>query len=353
VTPHSLSHHPFRPSTYLVGVCLAFLAGCATQPPQAKTPQQPVFNRDAQRFHDTLPGGMPGPGMVVVPAGSFLMGSPTDEAGRYDNEGPQHRVTFQRPFALGRSEISVGEFKAFVAASGYQTLAERGEGSFFRNPATGGWRLNKDLNWRFDSSGQPARDAYPVVHVSWVDAQAYVQWLAAQTGQRYRLPSEAELEYANRGGSQSRYWWGDATPAQAVANLKGELDKPFTPQRLWDHTPDEQAYAFREGDTPLYFSGYQDGYGQPAPVASFLPNGFGLYDTTGNVWEWAQDCWHPDYTNAPRDGSAWTEGGDCEQRLVRGGSWYCYPRHMRAANRWARWPVFRNMYIGFRVARDL
>lgn len=291
--------------------------------------------------------------MVIVPAGRFVMGSPENESGRYANEGPPHHVTFDRPFALGLHEVTVGEFRRFVEASGYVTRAEGGEGSFFRDPASGEWRLEPTLNWRFDSAGRPAVDALPVVHVSWDDARAYARWLSAQSGAHYRLPSEAELEYANRAGSRSAFPWGEGAPPTPLANIKGEKDRAVTAPHLWPHTADEERYALREGETPRYFHGYGDGFGAPAPVASFPPNAFGLHDTAGNVWEWAADCWHADYHGAPADGSAWLEGGDCAQRVVRGGSWYCYPRHIRAANRWARWPIFRNMYIGFRLARDL
>ncbi len=304
-------------------------------------------------FRDGLRQGGLGPVMVVLPAGSFIMGSPDGEAGRYANEGPRHRVHIERPFALGRTEVTVGEFRRFVEASGYVTSAEGGEGSFFRDPATGDWRLEPRLDWRFDSAGRPAEADLPVVHVSWDDAQAYARWLTQQSGAHYRLPSEAELEYANRAGSQSAFPWGEGAPPAALANIKGEGDRPVTAPRLWRHTADEERYARQEGPTPDVFRGYADGFGAPAPVGRFPANAFGLQDTAGNVWEWAADCWHADYRGAPGDGRAWEAGGDCERRVVRGGSWYCYPRHIRAANRWARWPIFRNMYIGIRLARDL
>ena len=341
--PASLKHLCHLSTALLLGL----LTACAS------APQQAASHAPQERFRDTLRDGSPGPQLVVVAAGHFIMGSPESEAGRYADEGPQHPVTITRPFAVGDTEVTVGEFRRFVQASGYHTTAEGGEGSFFRDPASGQWRLEPRLNWRFDSAGQPAQDNLPVVHVSWDDAQAYVRWLSEQTGQRYRLPSEAELEYINRAGSQASFQWGEGSPPAPMANIKGELDQAVTPKNWWQNAQEEIDYAFREGDTPRYFSGYRDGHGSPAPVASFLPNAFGLHDTVGNVWEWAQDCWHDNYLGAPDDGSAWEDSGECPRRVIRGASWYCYPRHVRAANRWSGWPIFRNMYIGFRVAREL
>ncbi len=302
-------------------------------------------------FQDALMPGLLGPVMVKIPAGSFYMGSPQQEPGRDANESPQHLVVFQAPFALGQTEVTVAQFGAFVTDTHYRTSAERDDGSFLRDPVTGQWG-KYPVNWRHDHRGQPAADNHPVIHVSWEDAQAYASWLTQRTGQPYRLPSEAELEYANRAGSPLRNWWGDGIPQAAVANIKGERDR-IDNDPTFIPTPEERAAIDPEGIWPEFFIGYGDGHWGPAPVASFQANAFGLYDTTGNVWEWAQDCWHPDYRNAPSDGKAWIENGICEYRILRGASWYCYPVQVRAANRWSRWPIFRNMYIGFRVARNV
>jgi formylglycine-generating enzyme required for sulfatase activity len=307
---------------------------------------------ETQTIQDNLQSGGQGPPLVQVPAGRFVMGSPEDEAGRYPDEGPQHTVVFAQAFLLGKTEVTVAQFRTFVQATGYKTDAEKNTGSFLRDPTTGNWSLKGGINWRFDHVGKPNQDNNPVVHVSWQDATAYVQWLSKETRQHYRLPSEAELEYANRAGSQQPYWWGNHAPPAKSVNVKGDRDYRVADSRLWEHTTTEQQYAFREGETPIYFQDYGDGYHGLAPAGNFAPNAFGLFDTTGNVWEWVQDCWHKNYEGAPTDGSAWTTGS-CEQRIVRGGSFYCYPRHVRSANRWPRWPEFRNMYIGFRVARDL
>lgn len=304
-------------------------------------------------FQDPLSTGGNGPTLVVIPTGQFVMGSPAAEPGRYAHEGPQRTVRFAQPFSLGRTEVTVGEFRKFVESTGYLTAAERGGGSMQRDPKSGEWVIRPDLNWRHDPTGQPAQDHLPAVHVAWEDAQAYVSWLAVQSGQRYRLPTEAELEYANRAGTSSTYSWGEGTPAAPVANIKGAKDLALMPAE-WQHThADEVAHAFKDGPTEANFDGYGDGFGSAAPVASFAANAFGLHDTTGNVWEWTADCWHDSYQGAPRDGSAWTAAGDCGRRILKGGSFYCYPRHLRTAHRWPESSGFRNMYVGFRVARDI
>lgn len=320
-----------------------FAAACTHVAPQPNTP--PVT------FQDRLRDDLPGPEMVVIPAGEFEMGSPAGEDGRYADEGPQHRVIFEQPFAIGRFEITVGQFREFVRATGYVTEAEQWLGSYWRSPTSPDWEL-LDANWRHDSRGLEAADGLPVVHVTWNDAQTFVRWLADQTNQPYRLPSEAEFEYANRAGTVSRFWWGNHKPPTPVANLRGSQDRVLADQS-WSFTEQEVRYILADGEQPLEFSGYGDGSWWPTAAGALAPNPFGLYDTTGNVWEWTADCWHDTYVNAPSDGSAWIESGDCESRVVRGGSYYCAPRHVRSANRWRRWKEIRAMYLGFRVARNL
>lgn len=339
-----------------VGIAVAhFSAVNATQTPSTSAGvTQPALS-PGQTLADQLGGGVTGPQLVAIPTGQFVMGSPESESGRYPDEGPQRAVQFSKSFLLGRTEVTVGEFRSFVDATGYVTTAERQAGSYMREPESGLWKLNTAVNWRFDNLGNAAPENFPVIHVSWEDAQAYTKWLSQQTGRNYRLPTEAELEYANRAGTQTAYAWGDDSPAAPVANLKGEKDLPLMPAALRSPSPDEFQYAFREGYTNATFTGYGDGFGSLAPVGSFAANKFGLHDTTGNVWEWTADCWHESYDGAPTDGSAWTtaKSGDCARRMLRGGSYYCYPRHNRAANRWAETAMFRNMYVGFRIARDV
>ena len=235
------------------------------------------------------------PEMVVVPAGSFVMGSQTDEAGRYDDEGPTHEVTIAEPFAIGVREVTFEEWDACVAAGGCNGYEPGDEGR--------------------------GRSSYPVLNANWDNARAYVFWLAAVTGKAYRLPSEAEWEYAARGGTSTRYSWGDE-PSAAHAN--GEQDHGW---------PD-------------------DGHRYTAPTGSFAPNPFGLHDAHGNVWEWTADCWNDSYEGAPTDGSAWLDG-DCVGRVTRGGAYNGGPAYLRSAMRVKIYSQFRSYFIGFRVARSL
>ncbi|WP_455208801.1 formylglycine-generating enzyme family protein [Kaarinaea lacus] len=303
-----------------------------------------------KNLQDKLMSGNLAPTLVIVPEGEFMMGSPRSEEGRYEDEGPRHKVRLNS-FLLAQTPITVAQFKAFVDATGYKTQAEKENWAEWRNPITGEWEKSSQLNWRYNYRGELNGDNYPVIYVSWNDAQAYIKWLAIQTNKPYRLPSEAEMEYANRAGTDTVYWWGNNSPDRTVANLKGEFDLPEN-DKSWYPTPAERQYAYAHGYTPFFFENYGDGYWGPSPVASFKANPFGLYDTTGNVWEWTQDCWNGSYHGAPTDGSAWLSGA-CTYHVVRGASYYCFPRHVRSANRWGLNQSQRVMYLGFRVARDI
>lgn len=282
-----------------------------------------------------LNAGTWAPESVVILAGSFSMGSPGNEKGRTESEGPVHRVTFQRGFAIGQREVTVGEFRAFIDHSGHVTDAERAKGSTVYDELSGRLAEKRGINWRMDFEGKPAEPDEPVVHVSWNDAQAYAEWLARGTGKPYRLPSEAEFEYALRAGTTTRYWWGNGSPSRIVENLTGSGDKSRT-ERHWS----------------MAFKDYTDRFWGPAPVASFEPNPFGLYDMGGNVGEWVADCWHDTYIRAPADGSAWVNPG-CSQRVVRGGFWASSPDQSRSAFRRFAKADFHDARIGFRIARDL
>jgi len=275
------------------------------------------------------------PESVIVLAGSFVMGSSAFEEGREDNEGPEHRVTFRRGFAIGRTEVTVKQFRAFVERSGYKTDAERAGNSTIYDQYSGRLAQSDDINWQMDYEGRKAGDEEPVVHVSWNDAIAYVRWLANGTGKPYRLPTEAEFEYTLRGGKQSRYWWGDGSPSRQVENLTGEGDVSRS-QRQWS----------------INFKGYTDRYWGPAPVATYEANPYGVYDIGGNVGEWVMDCWHDTYMRAPTDGSAWLNPG-CKLRVIRGGYWASSPDQARSAYRVSAQPERRDARIGFRIARDL
>jgi formylglycine-generating enzyme required for sulfatase activity len=233
------------------------------------------------------------PEMIVVPAGSFIMGSPESEEGRTRFEGPQHRVTFSRPFAVGKFSVTFDEWDACVADGGCDHYKP------------------SDANW--------GRGSRPVINVSWNDAQAYISWLKRKTGRVYHLLSEAQREYVTRAGTSSPFWWG-STISPSHANYDAGSHHKFN---------------------------YQT-----APVDSFQPNPWGLYQVHGNVWEWTEDCWNESYDGAPTDGSAWTSG-DCNSRVVRGGSWEAQPRYLRSALRNIYIAVNRNPRYSFRVARPL
>jgi formylglycine-generating enzyme required for sulfatase activity len=175
----------------------------------------------------------------------------------------------------------------------------------------------------------------PVINVSWNDAHEYVGWLSQRTGKRYRLPSEAEFEYALRAGASSRFWWGEGDPPKVLLNVTGDRDRSPT-KRSWGRA----------------FTGYSDGFWGPAPVKSYPANAFGLYDLDGNVSEWVDDCWHDNYTRAPRDSTAWINPG-CGRRVIRGGSWGSAPEQVRSAYRLSISAESRSARLGFRVVREL
>jgi formylglycine-generating enzyme required for sulfatase activity len=244
-------------------------------------------------FRDKLKDGGEGPLMVVVPAGRFRMGSPPDEPGRIDDEGPQHDVIFAQPFALGVYAVTFDDYDRFCE----RTKRDK--------PSDQSWgRLKR-----------------PVIHVSWDDAQDYCRWLTDQTGRTYRLSSEAEWEYACRAGTTTPFHFGERITSDE-ANFNG------------DGTYNGSAKGeYRE---------------RTVEAGSFPPNAFGLYDMHGNVWEWCQDRWHGNYNGAPGDGSAW-DSGDDPSRVLRGGSWYNYPWHCRAAFRNLYASAYRSFNLGFRV----
>jgi formylglycine-generating enzyme required for sulfatase activity len=231
------------------------------------------------------------PEMVVVPAGAFMMGSPATERGRYGNEGPQHRVTIAKPFAVSKFDVTFADWEACVSVGGCPKVSDL---SFGRN--------NK-----------------PLINVTWTDGQKYVAWLAKMTGRPYRLLTEAEWEYAARAGTGTAYYWGEEI-GKGNANCGGCGSR-------WDKS-------------------------EPSWVGSFPTNAFGLHDMAGNVWQWVQDCYHDDYDGAPTDGSVWA-GGDCSRRIVRGGSWLIGPELLRSAFRVGMGFDDHNTDLGFRVARSL
>jgi formylglycine-generating enzyme required for sulfatase activity len=260
-----------------LGLAAAF-AGSADEPPGGP-----------RIFRDRLADGGEGPELVVIPAGRFEMG---DLWGGGDpDERPVRELTLMRSFALGRYELTFEEYERFCRATGQAVPDDSGFG----------------------------RGRHPVVNTTFQNALAYVLWLGQQTGKRYRLPSEAEWEYAARGGTLTRFWWGDE-PEAGRANCGGC-------GTAWDG----------EGT---------------APVGRLPANPFGLFDVLGNLWELTADCYHNSYEGLVSDGRAHLYR-DCGKRVIRGGSWVVPPRELRAANRWRVEAVAPSDEIGFRVARDL
>jgi formylglycine-generating enzyme required for sulfatase activity len=264
---------------------------------KTKKPTEPARQRAIEAtnftsnrvFRDPLSDASLGPEMVVIQAGKFRMGDIQDLGNGF--EKPVHTVHIAKPFSIGKHEVTFEEYEHFASASGR--------------------RVPKDRGW--------GRNKRPVINVSWEDAVQYTEWLSQQTGKHYRLPSEAEWEYAARAGTETAYWWGNDI-GHNRANCNGCGSR-------WDRK-------------------------RTAPVGSFRPNPFGLYDTAGNVWEWVQDCKLDSYKEAPTDGSASLRGA-CPERVFRGGSWNVEPRKLRSAKRTWDGPDLRYSYVGFRIARDL
>ena len=275
------------------------------------------------------------PDIIIIASGSFLLGSDENSALAQDNEQPRHRVTMEHGFGMGVKEVTVGEFRLFVDRSKYKTAAELDGKSSVYDETVG--RLNSRLgaDWEYDYRGKKAKEDMPVMHVNWYDAQSYVQWLAKETGKRYRLPSEAEYEYVARAGGNKTYWWGEGTPPEVVENLTGERDSSPS-KRIWG----------------ISFKRYGDAHWGPAPSGSFIANPMGVHDISGNLSEWAEDCWHQNYVMAPVDGSAWVNPG-CSRRVVRGGHWASAPDKTRAAYRISAKPDTYGPIVGIRIARDL
>ncbi len=234
--------------------------------------------------------------MVSIPGGSFRMGDLSGEG--HDDENPVHTVTVPA-FKLGRHEVTFAQWDACVADGGCKVYSSDDKGY---SPDDEGWD----------------RGDRPVINVTWDDVQSFIDWLNGKTGGNYRLPSEAEWEYAARAGSTTEYSWGDD-----IGNNRANCDGCGS---QWDDD-------------------------RTAPVGSFPANAWGLHDMHGNVLEWVQDCWNDSYNGAPTDGSAWTSG-ECSRRVIRGGSWYNFPWVLRSANRFWVGRSNRNLPIGFRLAQD-
>jgi formylglycine-generating enzyme required for sulfatase activity len=300
----------------------AFEAQMQTPPPIQPQTVTVRPRQAGQVFRDRLKDGSKGPEMVWIKAGSFEMGD--IQGGGYEWEKPVHRVSITQDFGMGRYEVTVGEFRQFVNATGYRTEAEKGDGCYIYKNGwwSKGWSKERDANWRNPNFSQ--NDNHPVVCISWNDAVAYTKWLSKQTGKKYRLPTEAEWEYVARAGTTTKYWWGN-TASHEYAN----------------YGADSCCSGLAKG---------KDRWEYTAPVGSFAPNPFGIYDTAGNVWEWIQDIYSSDYyskspSSNPTGSTGWL-------RVFRGGGWLITAPYCRAAYRYRYSPGSRSSRLGFRLLRE-
>jgi formylglycine-generating enzyme required for sulfatase activity len=269
--------------------------------PQAAAGLQPLpaERERALKPKDTFKECDDCPEMVLVPAGAFTMGSPAGEAERFTNEGPQHRVSFARPFAAAKYAVTFDEWEACL-----------------RDGGCNGYRPD-DEGW--------GRGNRPAINLNFDDAKAYVAWLLKKTGKGYRLLSEAEHEYVTRAGTATPFWWGRSISTDQ-ANYNGTTTYGGGPKG-----------PFRK---------------KTEPVDSFAPNPWGLYQVHGNVYTWTEDCWNDSYRGAPANGAAWLSG-DCSKRILRGGAYNYFARILRAAFRGPVEAHERNSHFGIRVARTM
>ena len=281
------------------------------------------------------------PEMIVIRPGTFLMGSTVEERTRegvipkfFDREGPVHRVTLTRAFAMSRNKVTRGQYAQFVQDTNRPDPVH-GCGPF--DPATDSWPERLPYSWRNPKFAQT--DDHPAACLSYVDARDFAAWLAKKTGQPYRLATEAEWEYAARAGTTTARWWGDdagrlCTMANTIS--AGTVAALGNPKSWQDQLVCSSARSYT------------------VPVGSFPPNPFGLNDMIGNVYEYIADCYHPDYVGAPTDGSAWLEPGGCKEHMLRGGAYYSTTWLARSAHRGG--PVKADLHPsagGARVTRDL
>ncbi|MFJ4348630.1 formylglycine-generating enzyme family protein [Pseudomonas sp. NPDC089401] len=282
----------------------ALLAACSLPALAAQPADKPgtVF-RDCDKYC---------PEMVVLPAGTFKMGTPADEMGRQDDEGPQHDVTFAKPFAIGRFQVTAGEWDAYLKASGTRI-------------ADGDDRPGRRCTASKPSYKQGPRQ--PAVCMTYLDVQDYVAWLSKKTGKQYRMVSEAEREYAARAGST------------------GMFPFPIDPDATLEISQHANVY------------GPKDGYSFSSPVGSYPANAFGVHDMHGNVYEMVADCYHNSYDGAPADGSAWGQASraadSCKVVSIRGNDWGEAPIFSRSGNRNTNYPTRQGDWLGFRVVREL
>jgi formylglycine-generating enzyme required for sulfatase activity len=269
------------------------------------------------------------PELMSVPAGDFQMGSTEGDPHFNPSEGPKRKVAIAKPFLIGRYEITVAEFAEFVREQGQVV---EGPGCSYYDYRSSQFRLQSGTGWK-NPPVFSQQNNHPVVCVSWLDAKSYVAWLSRKTGKRYRLPSEAEWEYAARAGESDAWPWGrNAHDACGLANVADESSKRRT-EFNWEYHRCDDSYPFT------------------APVGSFQANDFRLHDMIGNVWEWVEDCYVAGYDDAPADGAV-RLADNCAERILRGASWLSRPVDTRFAARGRNDPKGRYYAVGFRVVRE-
>jgi formylglycine-generating enzyme required for sulfatase activity len=269
------------------------------------------------------------PPMVVLPTGAFLMGMASDGTQQTKWVGPPHAVSISKSISVGAYHVTNSQYAHFLNVQIPQGKYDE------RWVVTTNAKEYSHLLWRLTMVlPEVGFENHPVINVSWRGAKAYVQWLSAETGYKYRLPTEAEWEYAARGGTQTKFYFGD--------DVRNICQYANIPDYTWQkYHPDWTVITCT------------DGYSGTAPVGKFKPNAFGLYDMIGNAWEWVEDCWHDQYDGAPTDGSAWLRGGDCTNRVVRGEAFDALNFGLGVADRRQSDANAQLPDIGFRVTRDL
>lgn len=343
----------------IIGIAISFFLVNKDPEPQIKTVQTetssaekqiikldttvintPVSNEDQtsdkikneSTITDKLKDGSSAPDLIILSTGSFLIGSKNTELGRHENEGSQKQVHLLHLVALGKTEVTVSQFKKFVEDTNHITDAENDAKKgcrIFENE----WVWKSNHYWR--KPGYFQTDEHPVVCISWNDAVAYTEWLSEQTGHFYTLPSESEWEYAARSDTSTlRFWEQNNESACLYANVSDITRATM--------------HNLNKSDKNIFAC--EDGYAYSSPVGSFKENPYGFYDILGNVWEWTADCWNNSYDNLPLDGQPHLSG-NCENRVYRGGAWGNSPNLIRAAKRGTDPKEFRYYNVGFRVRR--
>ncbi len=320
--------------TMILGVCVAALLSAHAQAPGRERNQPPEIVSNSI-----------GMKLALIPAGEFLMGAPDSDPDAEEHEKPQHKVRITKPFYLGAHEVTVGQFRTFVQATGHRTGAETdGKGSSGYNAELRGFEYGKQ-GYTWKNVGWKQDDDHPVLNVTSDDALAFCRWLGKKENKTYRLPTEAEWEYACRAGTTTRFFSGDALEdTQKAANV---LDPSLIDK--WESAArDLRLNKPHKYNVPVKWN---DGYPFTAPVGRFKPNPFGLFDMHGNAAEWCADWYDKDYYRVSPAADP-TGPANSTTRVVRGGTFLSSPKVARASMRVASFPDYHNYVIGFRVVME-